>query len=130
MSDKIFIPIFVICVLVILIIVGLHFNGSLLRQRSMLNNNDNININLNNIQENFQTSSRDEVKMGASTFYDWGITKNKKDKDSNNKPHHKPHHKHRHCKHHKEYEPKCFRCVEQDQNYIKMIIIFIQQQSI
>ena len=83
---KIFIPIFVICVLVILIIVGLHFNGTLLRQRSMLNNNDNININLNNVQENFQTSSRDEVKMGASTFYDWGITKNKKDKDSNNKP--------------------------------------------
>ena len=29
----------------------------------------------------------------------------------------KPNHKPKHCKHHKEHNPKCDRCIEQDQNY-------------
>ena len=51
---------FIFFIFLILIIYGLPFKKT-------------TNIQMDIVQENFKTSSKNDVKQGASTFYDWGL---------------------------------------------------------
>jgi hypothetical protein len=64
---------FVFLIFLILIIFGLPFKSTYYK-------NEIADLQKETIRENFKTSSENDVKQGASTFYDWGL------RDSNDVP--------------------------------------------
>ena len=64
---------FIFFIFLILIIYGLPYRNTYYK-------NQIADLQREIVRENFKASSDNDVKQGASTFYDWGLMANKDDK--------------------------------------------------
>jgi len=63
---------FIFFIFIILIIYGLPY-------KRIYFNNQIVDLQKEIVRENFKSSSKNDVKQGASTFYDWGLLRNNND---------------------------------------------------